>query len=194
MKYNNDMIDQVKTTDAASVTTDNDRRYTITMDTFFSNDIATTCGIPAAIVFQNLGFWVELNQKNCKDKDTDIHYHDGRFWTYMTLSQLAAKAPGITIYSLRRAVRRLVDEGLIMTGHFAANPYDRTTWYALTDRGLELWRKYESERKKRYEEDTVKKGKSDFSANGDFDYDEIERFAMTYVIRDEGDEGEGSST
>ena len=42
----------------------------------FHTEIAKMYGITAAVIFFNIAYWVEENEKN------KIHYHDGYYWAH----------------------------------------------------------------------------------------------------------------
>ena len=45
----------------------------------FDIAIAQELGVSAAIVVQNLQFWIKKNEAN------DKHFHDGRYWTFNSI-------------------------------------------------------------------------------------------------------------
>lgn len=92
----------------------------------FDPDIAVQVGVNAAIIYQNLFFWIEKNE-------ADGHnYRDGRYWTYNSVSAYAKLLPYLTLKQIRTAIERLIDNGLILKGNYNEDRYDRTAWYALT--------------------------------------------------------------
>lgn len=96
---------------------------------YFQPDIAAQYGINAAILLQNFAFWIEKNRANGK------HCHDGLYWTYNSVRAFKELFPYMSAKSVRTAIKKLVDEGLLLTGNFNASAYDRTTWYAVTEKG-----------------------------------------------------------
>ena len=90
----------------------------------FDEKIATRVGVHAAVIYQNILFWTEKNAANEK------HLYEGRFWTYNSVKAWQKLLPYLTEKQIRSAIDRLVEEGLIVTGVFNANPYDRTKWYS----------------------------------------------------------------
>ena len=96
---------------------------------FFQTDIATQYGVNAAILLEHIGFWIEKNEAN------DTNYFDGTYWTFNSVRALCHMFPYMTDRAIRNALKRLIDEGLIITGNYNKSQYDRTLWYALTDKG-----------------------------------------------------------
>ena len=95
----------------------------------FSAEVAQECGILAAVIFHNLGYWCAKNEAN------EEHYHDGRYWTYNSKAAFAKLFPYATEKQVRTALQTLRDSGLIEAGCYNKSPYDRTLWYAISDKG-----------------------------------------------------------
>tara|TARA_R110000751_G_scaffold289180_3_gene395414 strand:+ start:716 stop:1459 length:744 start_codon:yes stop_codon:yes gene_type:complete len=99
------------------------------VDTFeahaFSVDVATKCGVNAAIVFNHIHFWVKANQSKKKN------FHDGKFWMYQSITEISEQFPYFTSKQITAALTKLVGAGLICKGNYNKAKYDRTTWYAL---------------------------------------------------------------
>ena len=98
----------------------------------FRTDIAEDVGTNAATIFQYLLFWINKNEKDHRNN------HDGKYWTYNTQSQILEELQFLTRDKLQYALKKLVDKGYIIKGRYNKNPYDRTTWYALGSKGLEI--------------------------------------------------------
>lgn len=90
----------------------------------FDPDIAEQVGINAAVIYQNIVWWCDKNAGNGK------HFHEGRYWTYNSVKAFAVLFPYLTRDQIRRALEKLVSEGLILVGSFNETGYDRTHWYA----------------------------------------------------------------
>lgn len=95
----------------------------------FDSDIAEKFGVNAAILLENLHFWIEHNRAN------DEGIHDGRTWTYESMEAYASQFSFMTTRQVRTALTKLKDEGVIMTGCFNNSAFNRKTWYTLTDYG-----------------------------------------------------------
>lgn len=103
------------------------------MRTFtFRDDVAMAVGVNAAILFENISWWVEKNEKN------GTNCHEGRFWTYNSVKAFAELFPFLTQSAIRAALRKLIDDGFLVEGVFNKTPYDRTKWYSIGEKGLEF--------------------------------------------------------
>lgn len=99
------------------------------MHHIFDVDIAVKYGLNAAILLQNLQYWVAHNKANGKC------YYEGRYWTYNSVKAFAELFPYLSEYQIRAALQRLIDDGVIVTGKFNRTSMDRTTWYSITEQG-----------------------------------------------------------
>lgn len=95
----------------------------------FDIEIARKYGIVAAIILENLGYWIRRNEAN------ETNFHDGYFWTYNSKRALTELFPYLTERQIGIAFQKLIDEGLVLTGNYNKNPMDRTLWYALSEKG-----------------------------------------------------------
>ena len=99
------------------------------MHHYFDVDIATKYGINAAIIIQNLGHWIKRNEAN------GSNYYDGNYWTYNSRRAYQELFPYMSKKQIEHALKKLIDEGLVITGNYNEMKYDRTMWYALTEKG-----------------------------------------------------------
>lgn len=98
----------------------------------FSIELAERYGILEAVLLNHFQFWITHNAAN------DVHYHDGRYWTFNTVKAFADLFPYASAKQIRTALNRLIDAGVLMTGNYNKTTYDRTLWYAFTDEGLTI--------------------------------------------------------
>lgn len=96
----------------------------------FNVQIATDYGVNEAIMLNNLFFWVQHAEANGKN------FHDGRYWTYNSARAFEKIFPYFTAKQIRTILLKLEKNGLIVTGNYNQSAYDRTKWYALTERAL----------------------------------------------------------
>ncbi len=96
----------------------------------FDTEVAKLVGADAATLFQNISFWCSKNAANGQNE------HDGRHWTYNSVKAFTELFPWLSVAQIRRALKRLEDAGLIVSGCFNKTGYDRTKWYAVGDEGL----------------------------------------------------------
>ena len=109
----------------------------------FDIEVAERYGVNAAIIFNNLGFWIEHNRAN------GTNYHDGRYWTYNSIRAFSELFPYLSARQISSALSKLEEDGLIVTGNFNTSAYDRTKWYAFTDYGDSIYKKCEMETSKK---------------------------------------------
>lgn len=99
---------------------------TYTFDTL----LATKYGINEAIMLNNLIFWIAKNEANGK------HFHDGRYWTYNSVSAMERLYPFWTTSQIRTVISSLIKQGVLLKGNYNDKGYDRTMWYGFTDEFL----------------------------------------------------------
>lgn len=113
-----------------------------TMNTHsFNVDLAKEIGIEGAILLQHFYYWYQNN----KNKKT--YKKDGRIWTYNTQTGLSEIFPYLNPRQIRHRMEKLITEEYILKGNYNKVAYDRTNWYTLSDKSLELFG--ESEGRKR---------------------------------------------
>lgn len=88
--------------------------------------VAQLVGPNAALLLENISYWCEHNAAN------NTNLHDGHYWTYNSTKAFGELFPYMTVNVIRTALKKLKDNGLILTGNFNKSAYDRTTWYTLT--------------------------------------------------------------
>ena len=91
----------------------------------FDTEIAEMVGVNAATIYHNLEFWINKNEAN------NQNFRDGNYWVYNSVSAWLKLFPFLTTRSIRTALDKLVDAGLVETGQFNDKGYDKTTWYAI---------------------------------------------------------------
>lgn len=105
----------------------------------FDTAIAEKYGVHAAILLNNIYFWIE------KNKASDRNFYDGYYWTYSSNKAFSELFPYMTRRQIEYALKRLIDEGLLITGNYNDKPYDRTLWYAITKFGYSILQNCEME-------------------------------------------------
>lgn len=109
------------------------------MQHHFDVELATRYGMLEAIILNNLEFWTARNEANGQ------HHHDGYYWTYNSTKALAKLFPYVSQRQIQLALKHLRELGIIQTGNYNKQPYDRTLWYAFTDLGLSIMQKCQME-------------------------------------------------
>lgn len=95
----------------------------------FTVEIAATAGVHAAIVFDNLAYWIKRNTLTGRNE------RRGVYWTYGTHKDLAAQFTYLSEKQVRTALNKLISHEYIQAGRFNKHKYDRTNWYTLTEKG-----------------------------------------------------------
>jgi len=99
------------------------------MQHHFDIDIAKEYGILEAVLLDHLYFWIEKNKAN------GTNFFDGNYWTYNSMKAFGSLFPYVTERQIRTALGHLKDKGLIETGNYNKMAFDRSLWYALTEKG-----------------------------------------------------------
>ena len=99
------------------------------MEHHFNVELAKEYGILEAIILNNLQHWIEKNRANGKN------YHDGHYWMYNSAKAFSELFPYASQKQIRKALQNLIAEGIIQTGNYNKNPYNRTLWYSFTEKG-----------------------------------------------------------
>lgn len=102
------------------------------MEHHFRIDLAERFGILEAIILSNLQFWLAKNAAN------GTNFFDGSYWTFNSVKAFSTLFPYASAKQIRTALKHLVDEGILKTGNYNKSSYDRTLWYAFTDKGLSI--------------------------------------------------------
>ena len=93
----------------------------------FRSGDAVKYGINSAIILYNLRYWLDKNRAN----ETNIY--EGQVWTYNSIEAFSKLLPFLTSNQIEYALNKLRKEGLLLTGNFNKNPYDRTVWYSINE-------------------------------------------------------------
>lgn len=98
----------------------------------FDVEIATLYGVNCAVILQNIYYWIKKNEANREN------FHDGYYWTYNSTKALKELFPYLSKRQIEVALAKLKDEGIIITGNYNPVKYDRTLWYAITEKGKSI--------------------------------------------------------
>ncbi len=98
----------------------------------FNIQIAMKYGVHAAIILNNIYFWVEKNKANNKN------FYDGHYWTFNSKTAFAKLFPYMTPRQIEYALKKLVDDKIILTGNYNSDQRDRTLWYSISKTGYIL--------------------------------------------------------
>ena len=99
------------------------------MKHFFEVSIAVELGVTAAIILENIGYWVKQNEAN------ENNYHNGHYWTYNSRKAYMELFPYMGERQLNDAFKKLIEGEYIISDNFNQSKLDRTLWYTLTKKG-----------------------------------------------------------
>lgn len=101
----------------------------------FDSDIAVKYGMLEAILLSNIYYWIEKNRAN------DLNFYDGTYWTYNSTRAFNELFPYVSERQIKNALKHLREEEILLTGNYNKSSYDRTLWYALSEKGLSIVQK-----------------------------------------------------
>lgn len=102
------------------------------MQHHFSTVIAKKYTVNIAILLDNFLFWYKSNKAKHKN------FHEGAYWTYGTPEFFQEYFDYLTTRQIRYMLDQAVKNGLLKKGQFNKKKYDKTNWYALTEKALIL--------------------------------------------------------
>lgn len=102
------------------------------MNHSFNTTVAEKFGMHVAVLLDNLHFWIEKNMTNKKN------FHDGKYWTYNSRKAYSKLFSYMTERQVEYYLKKMEKNGLILIGNYNKISWDRTCWYALTDKALEM--------------------------------------------------------
>lgn len=105
------------------------------MKHYFEVEVAAAVGVNAAVVFENIAFWILHNEKQGKNE------RDGAYWMYATQKDLAEQFDYLTEKQVRTAIEKLKAADYLRVGNYNRHGYDRTVWYKLGEKGESIKRK-----------------------------------------------------
>lgn len=96
----------------------------------FDVDIAKEYGVNVAILFNNFAFWIAKNKANGNN------YRNGTYWTHNSIKAFQELFPYMSKKQIENAIKKMLDESLLIKDNFNENKHDRTLWYALTEKAF----------------------------------------------------------
>lgn len=99
---------------------------------FFDVHIAELYGVNCAVILQNIWHWIRKNEAN------GMNFYDGYYWTYNSTKAFKDLFPYLSQKQIETALKKLRDEHILITGNYNAVKYDRTLWYAITEKGKSI--------------------------------------------------------
>lgn len=105
------------------------------MNHSFNIKVAKKVGIEAAIILNNIAYWVHYK------KASNLDEWCGYYWVYMSAEGFKKYFDYMTIKVIRDNLKKLEDNGLIMSEIIQSmnfNSFDRTKSYTLTEKAEKL--------------------------------------------------------
>ena len=93
--------------------------------------LAERIGLNEAIVLQQVHYWLENNKKSNRNKRI------GRYWAYNTYEGWREQFPFWSVETVKRILKSLERQGIVIIGNFNKSPFDRTKWYSIDYEVLE---------------------------------------------------------
>ena len=95
-------------------------------------ELAKKVGFDEANILGFIAYWVKNN------RDNNRNFYDGRYWTYNSAQALTEQFPYWTRRQISGLLEKLEKMGAIVKGNYNKNKFDRSSWYALTDKFMYL--------------------------------------------------------
>ena len=93
----------------------------------FNVSLASRFGIVEALIIQHSYYWYKCNKGN------EDMTKDGHTWFYRSVSQIADVYPYLSVDKVRRAIDRLVENGILIKGNYNTDKFKKANWYSLSD-------------------------------------------------------------
>lgn len=95
----------------------------------FDVKVAEEVGVQTATIFDNIVFWIHTNERSGRN------IHDGKAWMFSSVSAFTETFPYLTEKQIRNSLSKLIEKDFLEVGNFNKTKYDRTRWFALTEKG-----------------------------------------------------------
>lgn len=100
----------------------------------FNIDTATKYGIEVAIFLENIAFWTQRNIANKKN------FKENRYWVYNSLESWTILFPYWSLQNIRTVIDKCIKNDLLLKNNsFNKRKGDRTSWFSMTDKAIELY-------------------------------------------------------
>lgn len=98
----------------------------------FNVETATRIGVDEAIMLNNFVYWLAKNKANNKN------FFDGNYWTFNSVRAYSELFPFWKESQIKRILKSLIDQNVLVVGNYNQNAYDRTNWYSLSNEYIHL--------------------------------------------------------
>ncbi|MDM5434417.1 conserved phage C-terminal domain-containing protein [Bacillus hominis] len=90
--------------------------------------LASKIGLNEAIFLQQIHYWLNRSK----------HFYDERRWVYNSVAEWVKQFPFWSENTIRRIVKNLEDEQLLVIGNYNRAKFDKTKWYSINYEKLRL--------------------------------------------------------
>ncbi|MEB3057519.1 conserved phage C-terminal domain-containing protein [Bacillus pseudomycoides] len=90
--------------------------------------LASRIGLNEAIFLQQIHYWLNRSK----------HFYDERSWVYNSVAEWVKQFPFWSENTIRRIVKNLEDEQLLVIGNYNRAKFDKTKWYSINYERLRL--------------------------------------------------------
>lgn len=90
--------------------------------------LASRIGLNEAIFIQQIHYWLNRSK----------HFYDERNWVYNSVAEWVKQFPFWSENTIRRIVKNLEDEQLLVIGNYNRAKFDKTKWYSINYEKLRL--------------------------------------------------------
>ncbi len=87
-----------------------------------------------AILMHHFEYWIDKNAR------ANRNFHEGSYWTYDTLDELANTFPYYSRQQIQRMIEKLVEMKVLIKGNFNKSKFDRTCWYTYNKEFIAIYR------------------------------------------------------
>lgn len=94
----------------------------------FDTDRAKKIGVTEAILLYYIEQTIHIYSSNGKN------FYNDKYWIYGSSKAFTEIFTYLSRQQIARALKRLVDDGWLIKDNFNTNPFDRTSWYSLSDK------------------------------------------------------------
>lgn len=91
-------------------------------------EIAKKYGVTAGIIYNHILYWLRFNAKK-----KNVEIVDGYVWMYETQKEMAEFFEFISEDEVQRALKKLLESGIILSRNLSKNKFDRTKAYTASD-------------------------------------------------------------
>lgn len=93
----------------------------------FDTDIAEKAGIANSVIY---GYIEEMARKNAGKED---FFRDGKYWACVSVREMSENFTYLTENQIRHGLKILEENGLILSGNFNEDKFDKRKWYTVNE-------------------------------------------------------------